>query len=50
MCVKPRGMSDIQLNVYCGNDPLQTVSSAKYLGITVDDDLSWKTHLGNLAV
>ena len=27
---------------------LDSVSSAKYLGVTISDDLSWSTHIGNI--
>jgi len=29
----------------CNGEPLATVSSAKYLGVVIDDDLSWASHI-----
>ena len=49
MFVKPWSISDVQHHVCCGAEALQTVTTSKYLGITTDDNLSWKTHLAQMA-
>ena len=49
MFIKPRGLADVQNQVYCGNERLDTVTSAKYLGVTIDDELSWRTYLSHLS-
>ena len=50
MFVKPRGLTDISVSVHCNGEALQVISSANYLGITIDDDLSWKSHLEHLFI
>ena len=49
MFIKPRGLADVQNQVYCGKERLNTVTSAKYLGVTIDDELSWRTYLSHLS-
>jgi len=48
MFIPPRGGAAVTSSVYCHNDKLVTTHSAKYLGIIVDSDLSWKCHVDHL--
>lgn len=45
MFVSPRGKSLSDCKVHCGKDELKVVKTAKYLGLYIDDDLGWTTHL-----
>ena len=49
MFIKPRGLQDIHHPVRCGQDVLQVVHCVKYLGVHVDDDMSWEVHIDHLA-
>ena len=50
MFVKPRGLLDVPFSVQCNGETLETISSAKYLGLEIDDDLSWASHLQHVSV
>ncbi|MCP4985945.1 MAG: reverse transcriptase family protein [Colwellia sp.] len=45
-CTSPRAVTPPQLSV--GVHPLQVVHSTKLLGVTLDDQLNWKQHVGNI--
>lgn len=49
MFVKPRGGLDVSSAVYCAQERLTETASAKYLGVVIDNDLSWKSHIDNLS-
>ena len=40
---------DRTLNVHCAASLLQQVTSAKYLGLHIDDDLKWNTMVNHIA-
>ena len=45
---RQRERNIITSTYYLHNSPLEIVSSAKYLGITISHDLDWKEHIGNI--
>lgn len=47
--IKPRGAADVQEQVECRGVPLEATESARYLGVIIDSDLSWKHHVDHLA-
>lgn len=47
--IKPRGANDIQQHVRCRGKVLETAESAKYLGVVIDDKLSWTAHVSHLS-
>jgi len=47
--IKPRGGNDVVTPVHCGVDKLETTKSAKYLGVIIDDGLTWHAHVAHLA-
>ena len=49
MFITPRGLQDIDHPVQCGQDVLQVVHCVKYLGVHVDDNMSWDVHVNHLA-
>ena len=46
--VKPRGGADVQEHVRCRGQPLEATTSAKYLGVVIDNDLSWQPHISHV--
>ena len=50
MFIKPRGLLSVDSNIFCRNERLVTVSSARYLGVTIDDELNWKLYLSQLSL
>ena len=50
MFIKPRGSVDVPFSVSCNGEDLATVSSAKYLGVQIDDDLRWTSHVNHLCL
>ena len=49
MFVCPRNVTVSEGNVFCGTEKLDTISTAKYLGLEIDNDLSWKSRIDNLS-
>jgi len=49
MFLKPRGGEDVQSAVKCNGTVLEVTHSAKYLGVTVDDQLSWSPHVDHVS-
>ena len=47
MIIQPRGNSASPPPVLRGDKPIPTVHSVRYLGVIVDDGLSWKPHVDN---
>ena len=47
--IKPRGADDTQPEVFCHADKLAITPSAKYLGVILDEELSWKPHIAHLS-
>ena len=55
--INQRNVSHIKLSKYCdidarlslGNEILQEVSDAKYLGIQIDNKLDWNKHISTVA-
>ena len=50
MFIKPRGVMVVPGIVNCRVAPLINVSSVKYLGVLIDDDLCWVSHIQHMAV
>ena len=50
MFIKPRGVLVVPGIVNCRGAPLVNVSSVKYLGVLIDDDLRWVSHIQHTAV
>jgi len=44
MLLRPRGSPDTPCVVKCNGTVLDTTRAAKYLGVIIDDELSWKPH------
>ena len=38
-------VTDVDINLYIGNQKITKTSSCKYLGVTLDENLSWKVHI-----
>jgi len=38
----------VTLNINCSNDPLEQVNSIKYLGTTIDSNLTWKEQIASV--
>lgn len=49
MYIKPRGMTEVSGTVQCNGETLSVVPKVKYLGIFIDDDLRWSSHVDHLA-
>ena len=49
MFISPRGAAPPEGKVYCNNKVLNTVNSARYLGLQIDNDLHWSSHLSILS-
>lgn len=50
MFIPPRGLTPpVDAIVTCRNIPLVTVKTVKYLGLIIDNDLAWTTHVDHLA-
>lgn len=50
LLIRPRGASaDTVCEVLCGSEKLATTKSARYLGVTIDDELSWRPHVDHVA-
>lgn len=45
-----RNSVNADIHVYCRDIPLPNVSTAKYLGVTIDRDLSWRSHISQKCV
>lgn len=45
MLFKQKNKKEIQPNIEINNSPIQRVSNTKYLGMVVDDKLSWENHV-----
>ena len=43
-------LEELPSNIVFNNTPLERVSNIKFLGITVDDKLSWKSHIANICI
>ena len=43
-----RSKHKIPTSYYLHNTKLQATTSAKYLGVTISDDLSWNAHINNI--
>ena len=48
MIIQPRGNSASPPPVLRGDKPIPTVHSVRYLGVIVDDGLSWKSHVDSV--
>ena len=46
--VKPGGGADVQEHVRCRGQPLEATTSAKYLGVVIDNELSWQPHISHV--
>ena len=49
MVIQPRGISIDVPNVYCGSSKLDLTPAAKYLGVYIDSELSWRPHIDHIA-
>ena len=49
MVIQPRGISIDVPNVYCGSSKLNITQAAKYLGVYIDSELSWRPHIDHIA-
>ena len=45
----PQKSSSINVNIKIGNLPIKQVCYVKFLGVLLDEDLSWKYHLKELS-
>ena len=43
-----KSLETLPINIIFDDTPLEQVSSTKFLGIVVDDKLSWKSHIDNI--
>ena len=50
MFIKPHGVMVVPGIVNCRGAPLVNVSTVKYLGVLIDDDLRWVSHIQHIAV
>ena len=50
MFIKPRGVLVVPGIVNCRGTPPVNVSTVKYLGVLIDDDLHWVSHIQHMAV
>ena len=50
MLIKPRGVMVVPGIVNCRGAPLVNVSAVKYLGMLIDDDLRWVSHIQYMTV
>ena len=50
MFIKPRGVMVVPGIVNCRGAPLVNVLTVKYLGVLIDDDLRWVSHIQHMAV
>ena len=48
MVIQPRGQGAAIPDVFCGQDALKVTPTAKYLGVVIDCELSWKQHVENV--
>lgn len=48
MFLRPRGYRDGPCSVSCGDSVLEVTHKAKYLGVIIDDQLSWRSHVEHL--
>ena len=48
MVIHPRGQRAAIPDVFCGQDALKVTPTAKYLGVVIDCELSWKQHVDNV--
>ena len=46
--IQPRGQRAAIPDVFCGQDALKVTPTAKYLGVVIDCELSWKQHVDNV--
>ena len=46
--MNPRGGADVQERVPCGGKTLEAASSAQYLSVVIDNDLSWQAHISHV--
>lgn len=49
MMLKPRGVYDAPCTVKCNDVLLNVTHTAKYLGVVIDDELSWQPHIDNIS-
>ena len=47
---RDKSLTKTHFNLLLDNYPIINVCSTKFLGIWFDDDLTWKTHINNLAI
>ena len=46
--IRPRGVHDAPSSIYCRGQILETTRTAKYLGVIIDDELSWRQHVDHI--
>ena len=49
MFLRPRGVAQETPAFFCGTDQLEVTPTAKYLGVIIDENLSWRPHVDYLA-
>ena len=47
--IRPRGVQDGPSSIYCRGQVLETTHTAKYLGVIIDNELSWKQHANHVS-